>query len=563
MDNDLDKIYELLETQILQKLVKELDKLEEKFAACSGVIQTASNVIKTFDANAFTLLSNLKSHIAKFSFAYSALSKAFNGAVDYAQQGNAVKNFAMRTGLAADKFQTLANAAEHYGGTAAETSQIMANLRKNLEDLKKGGDGNGLKDTLDAFNINPAGIMSTDQALEVIAGRMETLKNDAEKFDFGRDLGLDDATIQLVSGGLANMNSELANSKQYNMFSQEDLERSEELNGTINDLSMGLQAIAANVGQLLLPVLVPLFNGIKHIVDFFASNAEMVKAMIVEVSSVIATLLLPALVGIVVPLLPMIGIVAGIVAAFVALNWVIGEFIAWIIGKDSVFTGWFGDFKTFKTGLMDGFRQIGDNIVNFCTMVGQKIHDVFFGACNFVKSAFTTLASKLKSVFSAITEFIKNLIAKALEIVPDWVIKLLSVANPAVFAVKTISKGVNILKDRRQKQDTAANGIGFVPFDGYLTELHKGESVLDKSEANIWRGLQAGKDAISATSNIPLASIPQGAVTNAYRTQNVSKTFTIGDITIQTAATDADGIANELVQSIKMAFNGLDTGVKA
>jgi len=86
-----------------------------------------------------------------------------------------------RTGLAADKFQTLANAAEHYGGTAAETSQIMANLRKNLEDLKKGGDGNGLKDTLDAFNINPAGIMSTDQALEVIAGRMETLKNDTHQ----------------------------------------------------------------------------------------------------------------------------------------------------------------------------------------------------------------------------------------------------------------------------------------------------------------------------------------------------------------------------------------------
>lgn len=30
------------------------------------------------------------------------------------------------------------------------------------------------------------------------------------------------------------------------------------------------------------------------------------------------------------------------------------------------------------------------------------------------------------------------------------------------------------------KNVTAANGIGYVPFDGYLAELHQGESVLDK-----------------------------------------------------------------------------------
>ena len=72
-----------------------------------------------------------------------------------------------------------------------------------------------------------------------------------------------------------------------------------------------------------------------------------------------------------------------------------------------------------------------------------------------------------------------------------------------------------------------------------------------------------GKEAIASTANIPLASIPQGAIAGAYSNSTTTKNFTIGDITIQTQATDAEGIANDLLQNIKMAFNGLDTGVRA
>ena len=61
-----------------------------------------------------------------------------------------------------------------------------------MADIQKGGNDNGLADTLKAFNINPKGIQSTEQFLTVIAGRMETLKSETEKLDFGRALGLDD-----------------------------------------------------------------------------------------------------------------------------------------------------------------------------------------------------------------------------------------------------------------------------------------------------------------------------------------------------------------------------------
>lgn len=42
-----------------------------------------------------------------------------------------------------------------------------------------------------------------------------------------------------------------------------------------------------------------------------------------------------------------------------------------------------------------------------------------------------------------------------------------------------------------------ADGLGFVPFDGYIAQLHRGESVLTAEEAQIWREFRSGIDANS------------------------------------------------------------------
>ena len=168
------------------------------------------------------------------------------------------------------------------------------------------------------------------------------------------------------------------------------------------------------------------------------------------------------------------------------------------------------------------------------------------------------MGNAIKTGLIKLVEFIRAVVAKVLEFIPDWLLNFIKDGGTIGLLFKVAGKGLKALKDA-----SAANGIGFVPFDGYMVDLHKGEAVLDKSEAGLWRDLIAGKEAINLTANVPIASVPQGAITSAYNAANTSNSITFGDITIQTQATDADGIANDLVQSIKMAFNGLDTGVRA
>lgn len=457
------------------------------------------------------------------------LSLALVKVINYASEGDNIEGLARQARLATDKFQSLANATKQYGGTAEGVAQSISILGDNIANLKKGGDGNGLKETLEAFKINPEGIQSVEQFLDVVSAKMAMLATETEKIDFGRALGLDDATIQVLINGLQQYNEELSNSSKYNIFSEKDLERSKELQETLINIGMGFKVIGDVISGLLLPIIIPVFKGIQKVTDFFARNVEMLKLGIVELAGAIAV----ALVSLIAQVSPILGALIPLVVTFIAsmwpifvitggviaLNYALGQLWAWISGKPSMFDKWLGSFETFKEGVISGLKQL--------------------------KHKWITIFMEMWDKMPALLKFFfKNLTFPGLLV-------------QGVMAVKGFQNR------KKRKSATAAAGLDYVPYDGYVAELHKGESVLTKSESNVWRDLMFGKDAIAATANIPLASIPQGAIAGAYSNSTTTKNFTIGDITIQTQATDAEGIASDLLQNIKMAFNGLDTGVRA
>ncbi len=62
-----------------------------------------------------------------------------------------------------------------------------------------------------------------------------------------------------------------------------------------------------------------------------------------------------------------------------------------------------------------------------------------------------------------------------------------------------INKGI---KDDRGVDGSHANGLDYVPFDGYVAELHKGETVLTAPEANRWRTGQSVNNTSTETIKI-------------------------------------------------------------
>ena len=549
MASYFEESFEVERKQVIEltETVKYARKYFENF---SDSVDESGNSIVQFGVNCLNTSKSVEQSIKRIRDVYLAANKALapfkeifssivNLTLDYTKQGKQMDLFIGKTGLASDNFEALTNANKKYNGSAEQTANMLVSLNNNLKNLSDGGNGNGLKDVADKYGINLSNVKNADVALFKIAQKMGTLSSIREKFELGEAFGLDEATINLMLDGVDAYIRKIEEAKKYNIFTQEDIENSKKFNESLNDIQLGVNAVLQNFSKLLLPVLIPVFEFIQKIVDFFVLNSEMVKAIIIELS-VVAVAALTAIAyanwAVIAPILILIALIGIVIAAFVGLNWIIGEFWAWLSGKESVFQDLADGFETFKEGMISGFKQLVQKGINLLTGLGNAI----------------------KTGFIKLVEFIRAVVAKVLEFIPDWLLNFIKSGGTIGLLFKVAGKGVKALKNA-----AAANGIGFVPFDGYMAELHKGEAVLDKSEAGLWRDLIAGKEAINLTANVPIASVPQGAITSAYNAANTSNSITLGDITIQTQATDAEGIANDLVQSIKMAFNGLDTGVRA
>lgn len=312
---------------------------------------------------------------------------------------------------------------------------------------------------------------------------------------------------------------QLQDGNRYAIFSKEDVNNAKEYEMVMRDIRMGTASIGSEISKMLLPALTAILKVVRNVVDFFVDHGAFIKAFFVGLAVVITALSIPAIIkmGIALwaALAPIIVPLSIAIALITALALIFEDFWKWMHGEPSVAELLFGDFEKFKQKFIEGFN----NVVNF-----------------------------LKESFAKIAKFIEPIL-NALGFLLPGVGGLVAKAGAAA------AKKIN---------GSHADGLDYVPFDGYVAELHKGERVQTAEEAQDWRnGLLAAKKAVNFTANYPLNAIPQGAVSNAYNNSNATKTINIGDITIQTQATDAQGIATDLATYIKQAVISLDDGMLA
>lgn len=128
------------------------------------------------------------------------------------------------------------------------------------------------------------------------------------------------------------------------------------------------------------------------------------------------------------------------------------------------------------------------NVINFFKELPSKVWEVIKGIPDKIKALNTLLREAGKALFNALWEGMKSVWTS----ITSWFSGVLEKIKDVFNAVKD---GINDAKfATTPSSGSHANGLNYVPYDGYRATLHKGERVLTKSEAEQYGRTQSGGD---------------------------------------------------------------------
>lgn len=386
--------------------------------------------------------------------------------------------------------------------------------------------------------------------------------------------------ISKLSEGLEKYNDELKLSNKYKVFTHEDAMNAKEYEMIMRDVRMGMGAISANLTKAFLPALKQIAIVARNVTDFLLEHTPAIRIAL----AVVGITLLPSIFR---GLGKIFGLISGKAILLTGLILLLDDLYAWMNGGESAFGDFWNKLFGSPKQLLDTLKAIPTWLKTIgiglaALAIINPWQTLLFGAKGAllglkgiwsILKLFPNMLSLITTAVRSLTAFmVANPILAAITAVLAVLVLVWKNWDKITTAVKKATEAVkSFFMAKGKSKDVPINGshaggLDYVPYDGYIAELHKGERIQTADEAQDWRaGLIAAKKAINFTASYPLNSIPSGAVSNAFsnnNTSNKSVTFS-GDIIINTQANDGEGVVSAFRNYIKQAVISLDDGMLA
>lgn len=177
-------------------------------------------------------------------------------------------------------------------------------------------------------------------------------------------------------------------------------------------------------------------------------------------------------------------------AVLAASNFVNGA-IAWISQLPSRILAWListlSNVTSWGANMVSQARSVAINFVNsfisFITSLPSKVWGIISQIPSKVLAIGGQLYNAGRNIFQSLWNGIKSIGDSILGWVSDFAGKIGSFVSGIIDGFKSIVSGANDAKSAAKSVDGKhANGLDYVPYNGYVAELHEGERVLTKQQ---------------------------------------------------------------------------------
>lgn len=530
-----------LETES-KKAKKSVDNLQDSLSATDQVSQKLGSSFTNVIKKAGGMLAALAS-----------VAAVIGGIRSAAQFSDQLGKLSDALGVDIQELSVWGDVVKKAGGTAEGFQDTVRSMTAALADFATKGKSRA------APFFQELGIKMTDargkargfiELLPEIARAFEKLGK-AESLGIGQKMGLDTGTIMLLQQGGKAVDELIRKQKELGGITKLNAEIAAKFHNAWDDTTSSFRNAFAQLNNTLLPVLTKFLEHVTTVINFLRKNEKFATGLFIAIGAAITAFVLP-------PLLTMAG------AALVAFApfFLVGAAVAALVG---IFALLYDDIQHFLAGndsltgeILKRWPIIGD-VLRGISVVVKTLWNTFEEFIFFLVGMFTQPAQAWTRFKDALLNGLNILITEfpVLGKLIDW---LGEVFDKVGVAVK--NRWDDIVAAIKAAVAVISGAI-----DTVIAAYNKAKDFLGFGSGDLKGSLKTTNETLLNARSSPLNSQSTNSLISSSRALTRHTSVQVGDINIQTAATDAEGISQSIGGALNtqmdQALNSFDNGVAA
>lgn len=427
------------------------------------------------------------------------------------------------------------------GGETAGALDSLSKVAEKVNEAFSDAESGARKDLQSwgiAFKDAEGKALGASDAMLNLASNLEGVSR-AEALDRLKKIGIEDAaTIDLLLRGRAAVEAKMRAEKEMGVVTEANAEETRKYYAEMNRALGTLQSMGNTIIDVVVPYMAMAAGAFADVTQWVRENQTLVTGFFVAIGGVITAVYLPAMVraaiATTVALWPIIAIGGAVAALGAAFALAYEDVMAFLNGQPSVLGELYDKYASVRL-LVDGigaaFRGIG-TAVEFVSGVVEKAIPYLTGEIKSMTDGFIASAVAIKDGFLVAFEAIK-------EFWNTWI-------KPIFDGIGAVADKMGIMKAEVTQNESQPWQGGALP-----TASPDADAIRDYLNGTTApTGVAAGQRALSTAQGVTLNGTTPSMIGGARSTTN-NNTVEVGNVTVQTQATDADGIAREVDSALR------------
>lgn len=485
-----------------------------------------------------------------------SVSKLLSSALDYAEEASNLQTVADNLGVAIEDVDALGRSVERLGGTSQGAQDALRGLGQYVGQALRDGASGAAK------SFSEMGIRLRDaqgqarSTIDVMGDLAEAISGmeRPQAIAVLQQAGISDQkTIELMLRGRQEMENLLRVQKESGVITKEQAEQARAFTESMARYRQATRNSADSISRMFLPALTSLLTRFTSIVEWMNEHKTFVQGFFIAIGTVLTAMYLPAVVkaalatwALIAPYVAVGAVIAGVAAGFALLY---DDIMHFLEGHDSLIGR-----------ISEDYPAVGEIVKYFANNV-RAIFKLLTGDFEGAKEAFSESAQAISNVFGivkdSVVESFNQLLStllggpEAAERVKDGMVSAFNVLDSVV---RGIFNGLKAFIDGIWKwisgiYDKSVGMVGKVSswlgFGDDTPDAPYGSAVPSVPPSLMEANRQLGQ-----VDGNPLNPLTSQSITNSSNARSETN-VQVGEVNIQTQATDASGIAGDIRNELR------------